>query len=65
MLEDRNLLLLPVLENAEIFLLQVTHWPIFLISDIDMHFSKIDVHTEFKRCILRPQQRHHKKWDEE
>src|SRR5262249_28815172 len=63
--KDRNPLFLPVLENAEIFLLQVTDRSISLISDIYMHFSKIDVHTKFERCILRPKQRHHQKRDEE
>ena len=59
MLEDRNLLFLPVLENAEIFLPQVTYRPVFLIRDIYMHFSEIDVDTKFERRILRPKQRRH------
>jgi hypothetical protein len=47
-LEYRDFLLGPVLENAEIFLFQVTYRMVLLVSDIDMNLRKIHVNAQFE-----------------
>src|SRR5438128_3154123 len=56
MLEDGELLLGLVLENAEILHSETPDRMVLLISDTDMQFSEIDVHIQLECGIfLRPQ----------